>query len=262
MSLISILSLALLGLGLGIGLGIAAKKFAVVRNERELMAIEALPGANCGACGFPGCQAFAASVVKGECPVTGCPAGGSAVHSRLAEILGVEHKIAEPMVAVVRCRGSKFVSKERFEYEGVKRCSAAALLSGGGKACVYGCLGLGDCANACPFGAIEMGSDGLPHVNEAKCTACGVCVKACPKGIIALIPENQEVYVACVSPEKGKTVKECCSAGCIGCGICVKFSPEGAVELKNNLPEIKPMSSHDLEKAIDKCPVKVLIRRT
>lgn len=258
MPLISALSLGLLALLLGLGLGIAAKKFAVKPDEREEKALEILPGANCGACGYPGCQAFAAALSGGEADISGCPAGGSEVHSRLAEALGIEFEESEPLKAVVRCSGTREASAEKFTYTGVPNCLAAGLLAGGPKACGSGCLGFGDCAKSCPFGALGMAGDGLPRVDRAKCTGCGICVKTCPRNIIELLPESRKTHVACVSRDKGKAVKEVCSAGCIACGICAKVSPEGAVVMEDNLPAIKTKNDEDLQKAAEKCPVKVI----
>lgn len=258
MPLVAALSLGLLALLLGLGLGIAAKKFGVKPDEREERALEILPGANCGGCGYPGCQAFAAALAKGEANISGCPAGGSEVHSRLAEALGIEFKGTEPFKAVVRCSGTKEASEEKFIYRGVRNCLAASLLSGGPKACGYGCLGFGDCVRACPFDALSMGADGLPRIDRAKCTGCGICVRTCPKNIIELFPESRRTHVACISRDKGKAVKEVCSAGCIACGICAKVSPEGAVVMEDNLPSIKTEDDRDLVKAAEKCPVKVI----
>lgn len=255
------LGLGLIALLLGIGLGFAARKFGVTPDEREERALAILPGANCGGCGYPGCQAFVSALIKGEAEITGCPAGGSDVHRRLAEAIGAEFEETEPAAALVRCRGGAGAAASKFQYRGLQNCLAAGLLGGGPKACAYGCLGFGDCARACPFGAITMGGEGLPEISSDKCTGCGVCVKACPRGIIELAPASREVYVACVSTERGKDVKQACSAGCIGCGICARVSPEGAVVMQSNLPVIKTNSAEDLKSAIEKCPARVLIKR-
>jgi Na+-translocating ferredoxin:NAD+ oxidoreductase subunit B len=260
MPLTSALSLGLLALLLGLGLGIAAKIFGVKRDEREEKALEILPGANCGACGYPGCQAFASALVKGEASVAGCPAGGAEARGKLADILGIELEEAVPYKAVVRCAGTKKAAPEKYSYSGVESCLAASLLANGPKACQYGCLGFGDCVRSCPFDALSMRADGLPEVDRKKCTGCGICVKTCPKGIMELMPENRRVFIGCVSRGKGKAVKEVCSAGCIACGICAKVSPEGAVVMDDNLPVIKTKDDMDLEKAVEKCPVKIILK--
>ena len=260
MPLTSALGLGLLALLLGLGLGLAAKMFGVKRDEREEKALEILPGANCGGCGYAGCQAFLSALIKGEASITGCPAGGAEVHEKLADVLGIELEKAVPYKAVVRCAGTKKAAGEKYSYRGIENCLAASLLAQGPKDCRYGCLGFGDCARACPFDAMSMGADGLPVVDREKCTGCGICVKTCPKGINELVPENRRVFIGCVSRGRGKAVKEVCSAGCIACGICAKVSPEGAVVMDDNLPVIKTEDDRDLEKAVEKCPVKIILK--
>ncbi len=257
---LAIISLAGIGLILGIGLGIAAKKLAVAVDGREEEVTKILPGANCGACGLPGCQAYAAAVVSSKAPVNACIAGGNEVSSQLAEVMGVETEESVPRVAVICCRGGKDEIEEKFIYKGVDNCLASSLLQGGGKKCAYGCLGFGSCVSACPFGALKMGENGLPVIDEEKCTGCGMCVKACPRSIIQLIPKEQKVYVACVAKDKGKDVRKICSVGCFGCGVCAKVSPD-AVKMDGNLPHIHSDDMEKIAKAVEKCPPKVLIVR-
>ncbi|HUU26678.1 MAG TPA: Fe-S cluster domain-containing protein, partial [archaeon] len=257
---ISIFTLGLLGLLFGGGLAYASKKFAVKTDPRLAMVVDLLPGANCGGCGFPGCTAFAEAVLKGETPVTACNPGGAATAEKIAKLLGVEFDDITPMIAVVQCQGGKDVSVDRFSYSGIKTCAMAHKISGGHKACAYGCLGFGDCVRVCSFDAIIMREDGLPVVDEQKCTACGACVRACPRDIMKLIPLTQQVYVGCVSQDKGKAVKDVCKLGCIGCSLCAKVTPSGAIKMNGNLPEIDP-SGTDLVIAVHKCPTKSLIDR-
>ncbi len=257
---LAILSLAGIGLILGIGLGIAAKKFGVAVDRHEEEVMQVLPGTNCGACGFPGCQAYAAAVVSGKAPVNACIAGGNEVNMKLAEVMGAELEESVPQVAVVCCRGGKNKVEEKFIYQGINNCLAASLLQGGGKRCPYGCLGFGSCVDACPFGALKMDENCLPVVDEDACTGCGLCVKVCPGNIIQLIPRETKAYVACVSKDRGKDVREICNVGCFGCGICAKVAPQ-AITMDGNLPHIHSDNMEKIAKAVEKCPAKVLIVR-
>ena len=175
--------------------------------------------------------------------------------------MGQEAGAVEPMVAVLICRGGRDVASTRFQYKGAADCRQAALLLGGPKACIYGCVGLGHCASVCPFNAITMGRNGLPVIDEKRCTGCGSCVRGCPKSTLLLVPRSKLVVLACVSHDKGKAVKDVCKVGCIGCGICVKACPTKALTLVNNLPKM------DFEKCVDcgicvhKCPTKSFIDR-
>ena len=262
MPIVAIVSLGGLGLILGVGLGIAARRFAVAVDPREEEIMNILPGANCGACGFPGCQAYCSSLIIGEVPVNACPVGGGEVSSKLAGVRGVEVEETEPLVAAICCRGGKDKVGKKFEYMGIDNCLSASLLQGGFKACSYGCLGLESCVEVCPFGALEMGGNGLPVVVEDKCTGCGMCLNVCPRSIIRLIPRSQKVYLACVSRDKGKDVRQICSVGCFGCGVCAKVASKGAITMDGNLPRIDSNDLGELAKAIEKCPAKVLVLKT
>ncbi len=257
----SVVGLGALGATFGLILAFAAKKFAVQVDPRIEELEEILPGANCGGCGYPGCAAYAEAVVKGE-DITKCGPGGQETVDRIAEIMGLEVSKMVPKVAIVRCRGGDNEAKHKYVYEGIQDCNAAVLLDGGSKACEYGCLGLGSCVAACPFDAMAMGDNRIPIVFEDKCTGCGLCVEACPKGIMELVPINQTVYVACVSPLRGKDIKNVCSVGCTGCTLCAnpKFTPSGKVKMENNLPNIPP-DWFDYKLAVEKCPTKCLIVR-
>jgi Fe-S-cluster-containing hydrogenase components 2 len=161
---------------------------------------------------------------------------------KVAAILGYEVKDKAPMVAVVRCNGSCEFRAKTNDYGGYQSCKVKASLYAGDTACSYGCLGCGDCVEACQFGAISMDpKTGLPVVDEAKCTACGACVKACPKSIIELRnkgPRGMRVYVSCVNKDKGPVAKKACAVSCIGCGLCVKTCTHGAIVLENNVAYI------------------------
>ncbi len=258
--LTSILTLGLLGLLFGGGLAYASKKFEVKKDPRLAKVVDLLPGANCGGCGYPGCTAFAEGVLKDEAPLTACGPGGAETAENIAKLLGIVLDDLTPMVAVVQCQGGKSKATDRYQYEGIQSCQIAHRTGGGHKACQYGCLGFGDCMNACNFGAITMNEDGLPVVDEDKCTACGACVRACPRGIMKMIPVTQQVYVGCVSQDKGKAVKTVCKVGCIGCGMCARVTPSGAIKMNGSLPEIDS-SGTDLVVSVHKCPTKSLVDR-
>ncbi|MDO8835177.1 MAG: (Fe-S)-binding protein, partial [Vicinamibacterales bacterium] len=196
-----------------------------------------LPNANCGACGLAGCQDFAVKVVAGEVVVTGCPVGGQDVAAEIARILGVEPGESVRLVARVHCRGGAGIAAVKADYAGPATCSAAALVAGGPRACLYGCLSGGECVAACQFDAMFLDEQRLPHVIEELCTGCGACARACPRHIIELHPEDREVFVFCRNHDDPKTAKKVCAVACLGCGICSKKS-NGAVTLQEHLAVI------------------------
>lgn len=234
--LIPVIIVGLIGLIAAIGLSLASKFMAVPVDETEEKIREVLPGANCGACGFSGCDGYAAALAKGEAEPNACSAGGTATANAISEILGVEVKI-ESKIAFVACRGSSDVAKLKYEYEGIKSCSAASLLKGGPLACEFGCLGLGDCAKACSFDAITL-ENGRAIVCEDLCVGCGQCVKACPKGVISLIDKGTKTLISCSNKAKGPAVVKNCGVSCIACGMCEKKCPQKAITMVNNLPVI------------------------
>ena len=257
----ALLSLAGLGALFGGGLAFASKKFYVKVDPRIVEIMDVLPGANCGACGKPGCSGFAAALAAGQVNASDCTPGGAEVAAKLAEIMGVEVEVGEPKVAVVRCGGGKKEAKDKYEYFGVQTCTAAALVDQGPKACQYGCMGFGDCCEVCSFDALHMGDNGLPVVDDDKCTGCGLCVTACPRNIMEIIPARVQIYVACRSHDRGKAVKEVCEVGCNGCSLCAneKTTPSGAIKMDNFLP-IEDWSIEDnLIVAKYKCPTNSFI---
>ena len=234
--LIPVLIVAAIGFIAAVGLALASKFMAVPTDETQEKIREVLPGANCGACGFSGCDGFAAALAEGKAKPDACTAGGETTAKAISEILGVDVEI-EPKVAFVACNGDKEKSRVKYNYEGINSCSAAALVQGGPLECKFGCIGFGDCAKACVFGAITV-SDGKTIVCEELCGGCGACVTACPKGVITLLPKDHKTVVACSNKEKGAAVVKACNVSCIACGMCVKACPKGAISLVDNLAVI------------------------
>ena len=200
---------------------------------------EALPGNNCGGCGYPGCDGAAAAIVKGEAPVTACPVGGSAVAKEIGRIMGQEVGESARMTAFVRCGGDCEKTRSDYKYTGVEECTIMPFVPGGGpKRCSFGCMGYGSCVKACNFDAIHI-VDGIAVVDREACKACGACVKVCPNHLIELIPyEGASHHVKCASKDKGKAVMDACDLGCIGCKKCEKNCPAGAIKVTDNVAQI------------------------
>lgn len=246
------------GLFIGIFLGIAGKKFAVEVDEKEIAVREALPGNNCGGCGFPGCDGLAAAIAKGEAPVDGCPVGGAPAAKVIAAIMGQEVKESERQVAFVKCAGDCEKAKESFEYTGVEDCEMMAFVPGGGpKTCDYGCMGYGSCVKACPFDAIHI-INGVAVVDKEACKACGKCIAKCPKHLIELVPYNQETFVYCSSHAKGKAVTSACDIGCIGCKKCEKACPNQAVTVEDFCAHIDYEKCTNCGECKEVCPRNVI----
>jgi len=229
-------------------------------DEKIELLTNLLPGNNCGACGMAGCAAMAEALARGEAVPQNCPVATIAQIEALSQALGLSNGNVNRTrrVARVRCGGTRGLAPRRADYEGVLDCRAADLVGKGTKACVFGCLGLGTCARVCPFGAITMGEDGLPHVNENLCTGCALCEAACPRGVIAVFDASQEIFVRCVSTAPGKQVRSVCEVGCIGCGICVRVCEEGAVEMLGHLAVVDPDRCTACGKCVEKCPTDAM----
>ncbi len=257
--LIATLALGLLGLAFAALLAMFYRRFAVHVDPKQEAVTAALPGSNCGACGFPGCQGLAEALIGQKAEVTGCVAGGSATAAKLAELMGVAVDLQADKVALVACRAGRDQAKSKYQYAGVDNCQAAGLLFGGDKLCPYGCLGLGSCVRVCPFDAIHINAQGVAEVDRGKCTGCGKCVKACPRKVIQLVPEQKHVLVACRSRDRGRQVREACAIGCTACKICEKNCPEGAITVVDNLAVIDFEKCNECGVCVEKCPQKTII---
>lgn len=263
----AVLVLGTIALIAAIGLYVAAKKFYVEEDPRITNVGEALPGANCGGCGFPGCSAMAEALVKaadkGSLEGLNCPAGGSKVMGQVADILGISVTETEPKVAVVRCNGCKEHRPAIAQYDGMPTCAAMNMCSAGESGCGYGCLGCGDCVSACKFGAIVIDDEtGLPKVDEEKCTACGACVKQCPRHIIELRKKGilgRRVYVSCVNKDKGAVARKACMSACIGCSKCLKECKFEAITIADNLSYIDWQKCRLCKKCVAVCPTGAIV---
>ncbi len=253
-------AMILLGLMFGAGLALASRVFQVQTDERTEQILEALPGTNCGACGYGGCMAYAQAVVNNAEKTNLCVPGGAETASQVAVIMGVEVQDAGlKKRAIVHCRGSVENCDLRCDYSGFENCKAAHLLSGGPKSCLYGCLGYGSCSDACPFDAITM-EDGLPVIDPEKCTACGICVKTCPRNLISLLDMQYSTYLGCSTRDSGKSVKQTCKKGCISCGACAKKTPEDTIEMQDNLPIIHYENvEDDISYVAEICPMDCFV---
>lgn len=246
---------------------VCSKKFAVYEDPRLGAVLEALPGANCGGCGYPGCSGMADALVKaadkGSLEGLNCPVGGAETMGKVADLLGMAMANTEPMVAVVRCNGTCELRPRTTEYGGLRTCTAMNACGAGETACGFGCLGCGDCVNACKFDAIHMNEEtGLPEVDEDKCTSCGACVSACPRHIIELRkkgPKNRRVYVRCVNKDKGAVALKACKAACIGCGKCAKECQFDAITIVNNLSYIEFNKCRLCRKCEAVCPTHAIV---
>lgn len=255
--LIPIAVVGAIGLLFGCLLAFASIIFKVEKDERIEKIEQLLPGANCGACGFAGCSAYAHAVVNDGAPVSCCSVGGEAKAKEIAAIMGKKADKIEEKTARVMCAGTCGIAEDKYEYSGVSDCAAAARLAGGAKACPNGCLGLGTCTRACRFGALSI-INGIAAVDEEKCTACGQCEKVCPKHIIALVPKKSRVSVPCSSTQKGALTNKVCKIGCIACRMCEKICPKEAIAVKDNHAVIDYAKCIGCGLCADKCPKKVI----
>ncbi|MBR5156126.1 MAG: RnfABCDGE type electron transport complex subunit B [Clostridia bacterium] len=255
--LLPVVAIGGMGLIFGAILSVAAKIFAVEKDERIPQITECLPGANCGGCGYAGCGAAAEAIVKGEAGVNCCPVGGDETTRKIAEIMGVNAQKSEKMVAYVMCVGDCYAAKDKYDINEEMDCHSANRLSGGMKDCTFGCLGFGTCVQKCKFSALSI-KNGIAVVDREKCTNCGACMKECPRHIIKSVPYSLQAVVECNSQAKGKETRAVCTVGCIGCGICAKACESGAITVDNNLAIIDPSKCIGCGICAEKCPRKII----
>lgn len=249
-----VLLVVAIGLVCAVILTIASKVFFVPVDETFALLREELPGANCGACGYAGCDDYANALTEDHSlSCSKCPVGGPDVAAKLAAVLGVEAGAAEKEVAVVRCNGTNEAAQKLMDYKGVQTCEAAKQFYGGVMACPYGCMGLGDCTRVCDYDAIQI-CDGVAVVNRDNCVGCGLCEKACPNSVIKVQPAKNLVVVQCKSEAKGAAVMKACKNGCIGCGKCAKACKFEAITVENNLASIDPEKCKNCGLCAKECP--------
>lgn len=257
--------LILFGLGLVAAalLAVASRVFHVEEDPRIEAVLEALPGANCGGCGYAGCEGYATAVVRNPSVEAGlCVAGGAEVSIAVGDLTGKVVAASEPLRSFRRCQKIEGRVSLRYEYQGMPSCAAATLLIGGTDLCTYSCLGYGDCVKVCPFNAMVV-EDRLVRIVPSRCTGCGMCTKVCPRGILELIPVRSRVMAYCATRDKLRAVMEICDAGCINCGKCVKTCPAGAVTSVRDRVEIDHMRCLSYgpecgEACMESCPRGIL----
>jgi len=257
--LIAALVVGAIGALCAVVLVLASKFFLVEENEKIREIRECLPGANCGACGYAGCDGYAKALAEEEGIKTNlCIPGADAVAKQIAEILGVEAEDVVEQVAVIHCYGDCNHTSKKMEYEGIASCAAAKTLYGGEGLCTYGCIGLGDCVSVCPQKAICI-ENGIAHIDTRACIGCGLCAKSCPRGIIELMADVKRVLVTCNNQEKGAVVRKKCDQGCIGCKMCEKHCSAGAIKVVDNLARINYELCEHCDTCASVCPVGCIL---
>jgi len=256
--LIPVAITGILAILFGVVLVIVAKFFAIPTNEKLAQVREMLPSVNCGACGYASCDGYAAALVDDGVSTGKCTVGGATLSASLSAFLGVETQAVEKHVACVMCNGTTRFTRTRYEYQGIDDCVTASMMFAGPWACIYGCLGLGSCVKACPFGAIEV-VDGVARVDNDKCTSCELCVVSCPKALIAMIPLREHTYqVQCRNTTNGADTRKVCTVGCIGCQRCVKACGDDAIHMSGPLAVIDQSKCTDCGKCELVCPTKTI----
>ena len=252
--LYAVISVTVIGLVCAVVLVVAGKVMAVKTDEKFEQVRACLPGANCGACGYAGCDGYAAALASGETKQTNlCIPGGNDASQQVAAVLGLKAAEVQPQAAFVRCSGTCDKTQKKYDYAGISTCQAAKQLFGGPGACSYGCLGLGDCQGVCEYGAICL-EDGVARVDPRLCVACGKCAKTCPQQLIVIRPVSARHIVACSNQQKGGQTRQACQVGCIGCKKCELSCPEKAITVENNLARIDFSKCSNCGKCVEVCP--------
>jgi Na+-translocating ferredoxin:NAD+ oxidoreductase RNF subunit RnfB len=248
---------------LGLGLAIASRKLKVEKDEKVEALNDILPGLNCGACGYAGCEGYAEALAsESDSNISRCGPGGDETKEELGNLLGLSaDESSVRMVARLACLGTDEAAVKEFQYVGYSDCESAHLHFDGDKGCKYGCLGLGSCVKACPVGAIDYTGDGLVVVDPEKCIGCEICVDICPTGAMKMVPEDADWFVACNSNDKAKVTKSLCTAGCIGCRICERKFPDAGYVVTDNLSTLSYTGERGEGRAgaATACPPKCII---
>jgi len=252
-----IVLVTVIGLLAGVMLVIAAKFMAVKTDERLAAVREVLPGANCGACGFAGCDDYAAKLVKDGVATNLCTPGGEAVSRKISEVLGVEFADVVELRGIVKCSGDCDATHYIMNYEGRKTCIAANSFFQGRGTCSYACLGYGDCVDVCQYDAIHI-ENGVAVIDKTKCTGCGMCARECPNNLIEMVPSTSHIFVACSSKDKGAMTRKICRNGCIGCKKCEKACEVGAITVNDNLAHVDPAKCTNCRVCVSQCPTGVI----
>lgn len=252
--LLPILIVSIIGIIAGLVLSIASIVMHVPKNETVEKILDILPGANCGACGFSGCEGYAKALAEGNSTPGLCSPGGNQVSQKISDILGVTNKKIEPQIAIIKCNGTCENTSKKATYTGINSCSAAIQMYAGGGECSYGCIGFGDCLKACKYDAITL-HNGIAQIDANKCVGCGQCAAVCPKNLIDLTSCTTHAIVNCKNLDKGVVTKKACSAGCIGCKLCEKACEYDAIHVKNNLAHIDDSKCTGCGKCKDTCPM-------
>ena len=254
----AIIIVGAIGIIAGVGLTVAGSLMAVPVDERIGRVREALPGANCGACGFSGCDGYAKAIVEDGAACNLCAPGGQDVAAAVGDIMGSDAVAADSMTAVVRCNGNSENCRKKYEYAGLTTCAAVSMLDGGDKDCPYACLGYGDCQRACPLGAINV-VGGVAVIDREKCTACKTCVAVCPRGIITMMPKDAKKAVTiCSNKHPGALSRKECSVSCIGCKMCERACKFDAIHVENNLSHVDMDKCVGCGACVKVCPTKCL----
>ena len=256
--IISILVVGIIGLLIGILLSLASIKFEVKVDENEEKIRAILPGNNCGACGYPGCDGLACAIAKKEAPINQCPVGGEEVAKKIGEIMHLEVENHVHLVAYVKCKGTCDQIQTQYQYDGIHDCLSAAIVPGSGdKKCRFSCIGYGSCVKACAFDAIHI-IDGIAQVDQDKCKSCQKCMDVCPQHLIEMVPYEANSHVRCNSHDKGAIVNKHCKAGCLGCMLCTKVCPTQAITVDDFLAHIDYTKCIHCGKCKEKCPRKII----
>ena len=247
--------LIMLGVGIvcAVLLTVAATFFATNEDERAVKIREVLPGANCGACGYAGCDGYAKALSQGDVPTNLCIPGGDCTAAEIAEILGVEAADVIEKVSYVGCNGTCDAIAKKYDYDGLKTCRMAKMEYAGDRMCNYACLGYGDCVRSCPTGAISVAT-GIAKVDPTKCIGCSICTRECPNNLFKLVAETTRVVVECANHDKGAATRKACKNGCIACGKCEKTCPHDAIHVVDNLATIDYSKCTGCAACVEVCP--------